>query len=434
MKVTVSNARADKAGKHNDRNFDLDYAPHIDQGRVKDNRYWTYNGQTDVPFSELEEGFYRDTFSAYIGKQNEKKRAYGNANRSITAERYHKMKNSRPEDVVLEIGNMLEHAPGEELYECAMAYVEAFNKAFGERCRILDLALHMDEEAPHVHIRRVWIAEDEQGDAYVCQTKALEQMGIERPDTSRPEDRKNNAKVTFTDMDREMFRQACIARGHDIDPPPRKGKRGRTAIDEYKRKSPMLAQALAELETRKAAMEDELDAMARDLKERDGELAGKEAELAEKAGELESARNEIENARGETENVQGELKGVRNELEDARSELEGIRDEIERARDMRREVSRQIISGMDTMEAQDQAMEESNERMLAVIMADEGMRLMYASELEDLEEKRLSDRNAALFEILLREQDRLSGGGVEHAPAGHMQENKKEVTGRGDRG
>ena len=74
----------------------------------------------------------------------------------------------------------------------------------------------MDEATPHVHVRRVWIAEDELGNEYVSQTKALEQMGF-GVDTNKKISQYNNRKISFTATDREMFLNICKEHNLDID-------------------------------------------------------------------------------------------------------------------------------------------------------------------------------------------------------------------------
>ena len=70
MKVTTRNARVDKAGRHNDRNYDVNNSPHIDQSRTSLNRYYTYNYDYEHTFAEIEYGFYEKNFSDYIDAQN----------------------------------------------------------------------------------------------------------------------------------------------------------------------------------------------------------------------------------------------------------------------------------------------------------------------------------------------------------------------------
>ena len=245
MKITNRNARMDRAGKHNDRNFNLDNAPHIDQSKLQDNIYYTYNGDTEHTFAEIEQEFYDRHFSEFLDSQNKKNEEIRHKERNRSVEDYAKGKRTRPEDKILQIGNKNEHASKEELWECAMEYMRRFDEIFGEHCKILDMALHMDEATPHVHIRRVWIAENENGMEYVSQKKALEQLGIMDPDQSRPNSKYNNAKMTFTQSDIKLFRDICIEKGLDIDLTPPE-KRSHLSTLEYKKK--ILSEEIDELE------------------------------------------------------------------------------------------------------------------------------------------------------------------------------------------
>lgn len=225
MKVTNRNARMDASGKHNDRRFDLKNAPHIDASKSKDNIYYTYNDDSNHTFAEVERAFYKEHFSEAIEAQNRRNKAGGHNNRNTNIEKYHKGRNTRPEDKLLQVGDMNEHISAEKLWECALEYKERFEKMYGEHCKILNMALHVDEATPHVHIRRVWIAENDLGQEYVSQTKALEQLGIPRPNGEKPEGRYNNAAITFSDMDRELFQEICLEKELDIDlEPPEKRK------------------------------------------------------------------------------------------------------------------------------------------------------------------------------------------------------------------
>lgn len=219
MKASNINGRQDRKGKHNDRNFDVDRSSHIDASKSDQNIYWTYNGDDSKTFSELELDFYKDHFSRYVEKQNEKERASAHYKRVKTMEKYRTATYSRPEDKVLQIGDMNDHPSPEQLWECALEYQKRFNERYGSNCKIVDMALHLDEATPHVHVRRVWICHNEDGDERVGQNKALEEMGILPPDTMAPEGRYNNAKVTFTYEDQELFREICREKGLEIEEP-----------------------------------------------------------------------------------------------------------------------------------------------------------------------------------------------------------------------
>ena len=248
MKITNRNAKEDVSGKHNDRNFDVDYAEHIDQDRMKYNIYWTYNGDTVSTFEQVERNFYDIHFSDCLERQNQKHRESRHPSRVKTMLNYYHDKKTRPEDKILQIGNAKKHATKEELWDCALEYRRRFDELFGDHCKILDMALHMDETTPHVHIRRVWVAEDEEtGWEYVNERKALDQLGILIPRPDMPESRYNNTKIMFTQTEVELFRQICIDRGLDIDPPSNNERtREHLSVLEYKKEK--TAEQLDELE------------------------------------------------------------------------------------------------------------------------------------------------------------------------------------------
>ena len=110
MKVTIRSARMDKDGRHNDRNFDVNSASHIDQERMRDNIYYTYNGNTSQTFLELEKEFYENHFGTHIEEQNKRNTAAGHKKRNMSVDDYLKNKRTRPEDVLLQIGDAEEHS------------------------------------------------------------------------------------------------------------------------------------------------------------------------------------------------------------------------------------------------------------------------------------------------------------------------------------
>ena len=74
MRGTTHNGRAGKDGaysvKHNDRNFDIENAPHINPEKMSDNWYW-HCYQKDCPeltFEQVEKKFYEDNFIESLKK------------------------------------------------------------------------------------------------------------------------------------------------------------------------------------------------------------------------------------------------------------------------------------------------------------------------------------------------------------------------------
>lgn len=259
MKCSNTNARIDKAGKHNDRNFNIEFAPHIDKNAVEDNVYYAYDGEKgDRTLVDIEMEYYRQHFSDKIEVQNKKNDMARHSERNKTIEEYYHAKNTRPEDKILQIGNIKKHATPEELWECAMAYKDRFEALYGDRCKILDMAMHVDEpnHAPHVHVRRVWVVQDDKGLEYVSQTKALEQLGITAPNAANAISKTNNAKMTITATDQKLFQDICIERGLDIDITP-EGKRKH--LDQQKYTAAQLEKEIAELTHERDFLRSEID-------------------------------------------------------------------------------------------------------------------------------------------------------------------------------
>lgn len=239
MKITYKNKRIDKDGRHNDRNFDLSHAGHIDPQRVSENLYYTYEGKTyrhgEMPqtFEELEKEYYEKNFKDCLEERNQRNIRTKHKNRVITMKQYRESLRTRPEDQILQIGNIDDHVSGEVLWECALEYARKFDMLYGEHCKILDMALHMDEATPHVHIRRVWTAVDDNGNKCVNETRALEELGFSEPNKSLSESKSNNSKIAFTNTGREMFFQIC--REHGIQVERASGKKQKElSILEYK--------------------------------------------------------------------------------------------------------------------------------------------------------------------------------------------------------
>ena len=254
MKLTSHNGRVDSSGLHNDRNYDVNLSPHIDQEKMNENKYWTYNGVKDKPLNEIELEFYKEHFSEYLNQRNEYNIKDGHRKRNRTMTQFFKGAQTRPEDKIIQIGKKDDHIDPELLWECAMEYQKQFDEIFGSNCKILDISLHVDEETPHLHIRRVWMYKDDDGVERVGQTRALQEMGILRQDTSREEGRYNNAKITFTNQDRELFRNICREKNIDLEKDSNI-KRKHLSVPEYKE----LQGEIEELELKRTAIRREIE-------------------------------------------------------------------------------------------------------------------------------------------------------------------------------
>ena len=78
MRMTIHNGRAGKNGaynpRHNDRNFDISHAEHIDPERMPGNVYWNWTGRKDMSFEDCEKAFYEEHCREYLDAVNRRHR------------------------------------------------------------------------------------------------------------------------------------------------------------------------------------------------------------------------------------------------------------------------------------------------------------------------------------------------------------------------
>ena len=240
MRGTSHNGRSGKNGvysaKHNDRNFDLDHADHIDQDLTGENWYWHryQSEEPDMTFLDCERRFYKETFTSSLEAKNERYRANRHAERVKTMDEYREHRLSCPEETILQIGKVGDTVDVDLLHEICVEHINWQIQTF-PNVKLLDVALHVDEQgAPHMHVRKVWCAHSDDG-PIVGQAKALDEMGIQRPHLEKPKDRYNNPKVTYTAMCRDHFLRICREHGLEIDSEPDRASKRGLELDEYKR-------------------------------------------------------------------------------------------------------------------------------------------------------------------------------------------------------
>lgn len=259
IRVTFHNSRTNKRGKahnpnHNDRNFDISKAPHIDPDRQHLNLFWTRymiepfrrgdgNPQDKrYGFVAAEAAFYKEQFSAFLEARNANRRR--SRNRTQTMDEYRKARQSCPEETLFYLGGRKNFADPKDITNIMQDFI-AWHEEKYPAVHFLDWSLHQDERgAPHIHLRKVWVAHDEAGRPFVGQEAALMQMGVkpssgkETPDPKQPaktieKARFNNRKKTYTaDCLRKLQE---LARDYDYtieDMPREKSKAGRD-LDEY---------------------------------------------------------------------------------------------------------------------------------------------------------------------------------------------------------
>ena len=115
----------------------------------------------------------------------------------------------------------------------------------GSHIHILDWALHLDEGTPHIHERHVFDCKNRYGELCPQQEKALEELGVELPDPSKPKGKHNNRKQTFDAVCRTMLFDISHKHGVHLEQEPSYGGRAYLEKQDYilmKQKEQLAAQ------------------------------------------------------------------------------------------------------------------------------------------------------------------------------------------------
>lgn len=382
MRATTHNGRASRKGaylaKHNDRRFDLDKAEHIDQDRTTKNIYWHCMPEhPEMNFEQVEQAFYTHTFKDGLQAKNAMYKQHGNDKNIQTIEEYRRNPRSCPEEQIFMLGNKDFYIPVKTLEQICKEQLAWEEKEFPQ-VKVLDYAAHADEQgAPHIHIRRAWIGHDKAGNAVIGQNKALKEMGIERPDTSKPQTRYNNAKITYTRKCREHLIELCRSYGIDIEKQPKERSETGLTQTEYKARQEDKKAVAAEL--RQQAAEQAAATIKKEISEDefDRELANfwGDIETNDRLQELaniqaENDRLKAENARQQAEISRlkeeqhkthesllklaearseraKELKGMNNALRAKKAEFEAITADIEEVKGFLSEAQQNRLQEME---------------------------------------------------------------------------------------
>lgn len=326
MRATIHNGRTSHLGaftpKHNDRNFDINHAEHIDPERVKNNRYWNWTGNPETTFEAAEIAFYEKHISAHLEAQNARYRAQRHAERAKTMDEYRRSPQTCPEEVILQIGKLGDTIPADMMARIIQEQINWEQKTF-PGVKVLDVALHMDEQgAPHIHERRAWVYTDKAGNLAISQNKSLEQMGVELPNPDRPRGRFNNRKQVFSRMCREHLLQICREHGLEIEEiPQEKSKSGRT-LEDYQ---------AGEAEKRAADAE-----RRRQFSERAAESARDAARSYEEhseqvARQINNEYGELADAGLQKQDMQQQVEQLQERIDDLQEQLEYVRADYKKA-------------------------------------------------------------------------------------------------------
>lgn len=257
MRPTIHNGRAGKDGaynpKHNDRNFDISSAEHIDPERMPGNVYWNWTGK-NVSFEDAEKAFYEKHIREHLDAQNARYEAHRHPERMKTMDEYRSNPRTCPEETILMIGHRGDSIPPKTLWAICQDLKDWEENSI-PGLKVLNMALHVDEQgASHVHMRKLYVYSNKNGVESISQSKTLEGAGIPLPHPDKPIGRHNNRKQTFSAMERQAMYEICKGYGlaSFIEMKPReRSKSGQTLIEYQAQQAEERAKA-AEIRAEKA--------------------------------------------------------------------------------------------------------------------------------------------------------------------------------------
>lgn len=339
MRMTIHNGRAGKNGaynpRHNDRNFDISHAEHINPERMPGNVYWNWTGKKDISFEDCEKAFYEEHCRAHLDAVNQRHREQRHPERVRDMDAYRTARQTCPEETLLMIGNKDEHLPPRTLRAICEELRDWEEKQI-PGLKILNMALHVDEQgAPHIHMRKAWIYRDENGIESIAQSKTLQAAGIPLPHPDKAAGRHNNRKQTFSAMERQALYEICRGYGIEslLEMQPREKSRSGREFEDYKAsKAEERAQAaetrarMAEEKTRQAEASLQKIKGAKTHAQKRTQQAQKRAQ--EQEGKNNALRATESQIRGKLEREQTTARQLAEMNEKARQELQQVQKQL----------------------------------------------------------------------------------------------------------
>lgn len=216
---------------HNCRNFDTSKAAHINEDMMIQNKYIGVYQEEEMmkDFDLMEQTFYEKNFSHILQRQNENALKHRKKDRVKDMEKFRKTKKNAVEETLVQLGDMYDHTDPKKLMAAYEKLAQYNNELTKGHCKILNVALHVDESTPHIHSRHVWVYNDydnldKDGNPTIGigKDKALKQAGIERPYPDEPEGRNNNRTMTYTKLLRDKYYEILKDMELEIDTIPKK--------------------------------------------------------------------------------------------------------------------------------------------------------------------------------------------------------------------
>ena len=355
MRMTIHNARTSKkfgafTPKHNDRNFNIKNAEHIDPERTKGNIYWNWTGRADITFEDAEKAFYEEHCRTHLDAVNQRYLEQRHRERMRTMDEYRTARQTCPEETLLMIGNKDEHLPPRTL-RAICEDLRNWEEKQIPGLRVLDMALHVDEEgAPHIHMRRAWIYRDENGIESIAQSKALQAAGIPLPHPDKAAGRHNNRKQSFSAMERQALYEICRGYGIEslLEMQPRERSRSGREMEDYKAEQ---AEKRAKAAEMRAKMAEEKTRQA-------------EASLQKIKGAKEHAQKRTQRAQEQAQEQEGRNSTLRATESQIRGNMEREQRTARQLAEMNKKARKQLQRTQKQLEALKGYLDKAEQRQL----------------------------------------------------------------------
>ena len=216
---------------HNDREFDVSRAENVNPDMMRQNiiiHYDAHNNPTIIDSTDSnrvsidahEHAIYEELFQESLANQHARNNAARHPERNKTVDDLLNHKNYCPEETIFQIGSLRDGYPDPSiLMDIFDDFQRDLIERYGDNLHFLDAVFHMDEAVPHIHIRKVWTYHVKDG-LDISQNKALEEMGFERPNPEKSINKWNNAKITFSEMERNLKLRICEDHGLSVEHTP----------------------------------------------------------------------------------------------------------------------------------------------------------------------------------------------------------------------
>lgn len=334
MRMTVHNGRAGKNGvyspKHNDRQFDISSAEHIDPERMPGNVYWNWTGK-NISFEDAEKEFYELHCREHLDAVNQRHREQRHPERVRDMDAYRTARQTCPEETLLMIGNKNEYLPPRTL-RAICEKLKDWEENTVSGLRVLDMALHVDEEgAPHIHMRRAWIYRDENGIESIAQSKTLQAAGIPLPHPDKPQGRHNNRKQVFSAMERQALYEICRGYGLEslLETKPRERSRSGRELEDYKASEAEKRAQAAEMRARMAEEKArQAEASLQKIKNAKTHAQRRTQQAQERAQEQEGRNSTLRAAESE---IRSNMEKEQRKLQRTQKQLEALKPYLSKA-------------------------------------------------------------------------------------------------------